>query len=360
MNIAKTKTNWVPILVVGVLLLLAYVIYSGKLQFQNVFQFTQNSFAPLNPDNQYYLYTVAISVAPSNICVGSSVTGTISSNIPNGICTVFVNPNNAGWQIFANVNLDSNGIYSTSQVISVTGTASFRAVCCDSSGNCKTSNDAMITVSTCGSTTTTTLLSTTTTTIASSPSGRECSTSLDCIRLGRNYRCVDGYCVYTTPETTTTTTTLPQPWCSDTDGGKDYWVKGTASDYWHANIMTDYCIGDTLYEYSCGSDSKFTFDTYECYRDPVHTELGGCVNGACVHYCYDEEGSYNIFTSGKVYSDTWHLTNYVNPQFESCMSSGSVYSTSEKWCEGTTAKSTNVQCPPEHPLCQFGQPGRCQ
>jgi hypothetical protein len=104
---------------------------------------------PLNPQVQYYQYNVRLSVTPQTICVGQTTTGSIASNIPNGICTIFANANNAGFQFFANVNLDASGKFSSTQQVNSVGTVMFRAICCDNSGNCRVGNDVLLTVNQC-------------------------------------------------------------------------------------------------------------------------------------------------------------------------------------------------------------------
>ena len=110
----------------------------------------QVPFQPQQP--QDYGYSLSISVTPASLCVGEPLTGTIRSNMMNGVCTIFVDPG-TGWQVWNNVNLDGNGGYAHTEAIHVAGTATFRAVC-QLGGNYRISNDVTITVNPCATTTT--------------------------------------------------------------------------------------------------------------------------------------------------------------------------------------------------------------
>ena len=64
--------------------------------------------------------------------------------------------------------------------------------------------------------------------------------------------------------------------CTDTDGGKDYFVKGTTTGLSGNNIIstnTDYCSGDNLVEWFCSGKYR-TNTNYTC---PL-----GCSDGACI------------------------------------------------------------------------------
>jgi hypothetical protein len=77
--------------------------------------------------------------------------------------------------------------------------------------------------------------------------------------------------------TTTTTTTLP---CNDTDGGKDYLTKGTASGYNESMVLiekTDYCLNtDQLIEAFCDREGYLRAEVVSC-RGVERT----CLNGVC-------------------------------------------------------------------------------
>lgn len=67
--------------------------------------------------------------------------------------------------------------------------------------------------------------------------------------------------------------------CKDTDGGKDYFVKGSvySSDISHP-YYTDYCDGSILHEFSCSPfTTSITGITQSFYTCP-----NGCLNGVCI------------------------------------------------------------------------------
>ncbi|MFH0974064.1 MAG: hypothetical protein V1817_04745 [Candidatus Micrarchaeota archaeon] len=64
--------------------------------------------------------------------------------------------------------------------------------------------------------------------------------------------------------------------CNDTDGGQNYFVRGTVSGYLNGlkYSYTDYCLSkQTLLEYSCKGSIRSQSVNYSC--------SSGCVNGAC-------------------------------------------------------------------------------
>jgi hypothetical protein len=148
----KNKKSWLEknqsIVIVVILVAFAYYGFSSGLfadfaSFSIVNQQQGQNDVPLQPETQFYQYNVTLSVLPSTICVGDTVVGTISSNIPSGVCNIYLN-SGTGFNKLIGVNLNSNGSFSTTQTINTTGTAIFRAVCCDNQGNCRVSNDATL------------------------------------------------------------------------------------------------------------------------------------------------------------------------------------------------------------------------
>ena len=81
--------------------------------------------------------------------------------------------------------------------------------------------------------------------------------------INYNCTCIDGACSDQKPE------------CTDSDGGKNYYVKGKTSSptyYWN---MDDYCNDKTnLTEGFCTSENKPSAEGYACPN--------GCSNGACI------------------------------------------------------------------------------
>ena len=77
------------------------------------------------------------------------------------------------------------------------------------------------------------------------------------------------------------TTTAPTPACTDSDYGKNYYIKGTATGQFYVgaqqSTQTDACYGDSLLELYCSEGTLMT-TTYNCKN------LGNnyqCANGAC-------------------------------------------------------------------------------
>lgn len=152
----KKKTKKIifwTILISSILILAGVIVYGGlNSWFSGWFQFTIKVPQPFTPTpdkvKEYLSYSVYLTLNPSNMCVGQSSTGTINSNIFNGICSIFIQ-NSGSWTLYSNVNLNSNGYYSETQRVDTPGIASFQAVCCDSQDNCKISNQVTLTVRIC-------------------------------------------------------------------------------------------------------------------------------------------------------------------------------------------------------------------
>jgi hypothetical protein len=173
---------------VGAIIVVALILTRGG--FTTIINQAPN--VPLDPEFISSHYTLMLSVQPSRICVGDTATGTISSDIYGGICSVYLN-SGTGWSLYKNVNLDSSGHYSeTSPPMMTVGAVTFRAVCCDSEMNCKISNDAVLTVEACDGV---------------PPDG------------------------------------VPPEECTDTDGGNDIYEAGVCTDNTHSNI--DNCQSQT-------------------------------------------------------------------------------------------------------------------
>ena len=90
--------------------------------------------------------------------------------------------------------------------------------------------------------------------------------------------------------------------CPDTDGGWDYYHRGTVLG------ETDYCSGSRLVEHNCGLDSygNFIADT-----KTVRCEYG-CAYGACV--CRDSDGGWDYEVRGRIglYED--YCNDSIGPQ----------------------------------------------
>jgi hypothetical protein len=105
------------------------------------------------PEKVNNAYDVRLSIQPSVICFGDRVTGSVTSNVPNGRCAAFYN-NGAGYHVLTEFNL-INGGYTYSQQVNALGSVTLIVVCCDENDVCKVSNQAYLRVNSCNTTTTT-------------------------------------------------------------------------------------------------------------------------------------------------------------------------------------------------------------
>ena len=112
--------------------------------------------------------------------------------------------------------------------------------------------------------------------------GTVSNTNLVC---SSGYQCTNGKCIE-----------MPQE-CSDTDGGRDKFTKGTATiskGYSTMSTNTDYCWNnDVVYEYYCGDGSNLNSESINCGTDYT------CESGKCVYSsCSDSDGGQNLMTFG--------------------------------------------------------------
>ena len=97
--------------------------------------------------------------------------------------------------------------------------------------------------------------------------------------------CVDGACVEET--------------CTDSDGGIDYYTKGTATSSVEGGYdeLTDFCAGGggadirMLAEAYCSESNTVLRENYICPN--------GCDDGACIPYCDDSDGGKDYYIKGK-------------------------------------------------------------
>jgi hypothetical protein len=92
---------------------------------------------------------------------------------------------------------------------------------------------------------------------------------------GYNCECVNGFCNKVQIQISKTKT--PDS-CTDTDGGLQYYVKGTISGYYadQRYVYTDSCTGNLLTEYYCYT-TNYGYSYYNC------AYVGKkCIDGACV------------------------------------------------------------------------------
>lgn len=137
----------------GLIFIIVFIYGGTHGWFQGITNFFPPKQATPSPGDTFTQdtrYTVTVSIIPSSICVGDRSIGSIDSNIPNGVCSIFYNPNSAGWIFYGNANLDNNGDFRTySPVMTTSGSSIFAVICCDSSGNCKMSNQPSLNVRNC-------------------------------------------------------------------------------------------------------------------------------------------------------------------------------------------------------------------
>lgn len=147
-----SKTDNRALIVLGIILIGAAIYFGlGKVNISQIVQGGGSqplTSSPNDVTDEYSSYNILLMLNPNPLCAGNEITGTITSNIPNGVCSIWFN-RGLGWTLFSNVNLDSSGYYQQRGVINATGAANFRAVCCDDEGRCKMSNSAALNVIIC-------------------------------------------------------------------------------------------------------------------------------------------------------------------------------------------------------------------
>lgn len=111
--------------------------------------------------------------------------------------------------------------------------------------------------------------------------------------------------------------------CFDSDGGKDYFVKGTCYEN-NVTKGTDSCYGNsTCLEYYCNTKNKCTAINMSCLN--VNGSNGICANGACqktaqqpVYNCTDSDGGIKpyikgtVSANGKIYNDICRENGTMN------------------------------------------------
>lgn len=180
---------------------------------------------PLNPPTQYYQYSVQLTVNPDRICVGQFATGELNTNIPNGMCSIFVDIGK-GYQLYKNIVLDEDGYYFEANTVGTAGVATFIAVCSDASGNAKISNiDTLVVCSDC-----TTPIPTPTFVPTPTPSGGGSYPTPTCTPIVpescddwvASYGRGDGFCGVLTLSGT----------CVDSNGVSGIWLNSYHADLW--------------------------------------------------------------------------------------------------------------------------------
>jgi hypothetical protein len=124
--------------------------------------------------------------------------------------------------------------------------------------------------------------------------------------------------------------------CTDSDGGLNYILKGTANDT-QGNSGTDHCNGifGNLTEYYC-SDGKIESTYFICST--------GCSNGVCVRQnqsvCYDSDLGLDYYTYGYANYTLWN--GKINRIYDVCENSSHLW---EAYCYSTGYALKKYQCP---------------
>ena len=148
-------------------------------------------------------------------------------------------------------------------------------------------------------------------------------------------------------------TNQTSPKCTDSDGGKNYYTKGTTWDVWSGIDKIDYCDNNIVVEYYCLDDWR-KLEIFSC--------IYGCKDGACLatnqtgnqtnvtlspnNKCVDSDGGKNYFVFGKL-SGTDNWGNVID-QPDICASKIAVV---EKFCESYSYSYEYYYCPKS---CQNG------
>jgi len=134
--------------------------------------------------------------------------------------------------------------------------------------------------------------------------------------------CSNGECVSSIPSG-----------CTDTDGGMDYYVKGTASTA--TETKTDMCLDNKmLREYFCSSDGRILGKEIACPPPNNICSGGRCIEGA-VHTCSDTDG-------GKVYNVKGTVTTEAGSVTDKCLDSNQL---EEFYCQNNLMYDDIYTCP---------------
>ncbi|MCX8166500.1 MAG: ABC transporter permease [Candidatus Micrarchaeota archaeon] len=139
----------------------------------------------------------------------------------------------------------------------------------------------------------------------------------------------------------------PSSVCTDTDGGKDYYNKGTASNGYVS--YSDFCQDAKLNEYYC----EYVFDGFswkkELNSEHIYCPGSGemCSNGKCINIntCSDTDNGIDIYNKGSV-------TKGGSTSNDVCLSATRVQ---EFYCDANNnIKFTNQDCPSGY-ICEDGR-----
>jgi len=132
--------------------------------------------------------------------------------------------------------------------------------------------------------------------------------------------------------------------CTDSDGGKNYYLKGQTMLQTGANLIDNcpanspYKPGITLLESYCTNESPFV--VYQEYDCPNGCQDGACKSSASSANCTDSDGGINFNVKGTVQTkDSISTGSY----YDLCWNGGNEL---HEWsCNGTQAKETIYACP---------------
>lgn len=149
------------------------------------------------------------------------------------------------------------------------------------------------------------------------------------------YECSNGACVKAEKK------------CTDSDGGKNIYVKGTATGTLENGVYTtavDSCSSNTqvLERYCDGNTLKVTDSDGEFCPSGYVCSDGACVAQQTQEYCSDNDGS-NIYTKGSV-------TNQDGQYSDFCTADGTLM---ETWCKNGKKYTTGYTCPSNY-ICSNG------
>ena len=151
-------------------------------------------------------------------------------------------------------------------------------------------------------------------------------------------------------------------YCTDSDGGKDYYIRGTTNDS-HGSRLTDYCTNSAstslLIEGYCNVvSSSYSIESYESYACPNGCSEGVCINDSSVipsnQSCTDSDGGANPYQAGHVYGINPEGKNYILN--DTCNNSSDGEWIYERTCVGSPLKVASYTTP----LCPYGcKDGAC-
>jgi hypothetical protein len=128
-------------------------------------------------------------------------------------------------------------------------------------------------------------------------------------------------------------------YCTDSDGGKDYNVKGTITGLDGNGVIstdTDFCRdSNVLVEWFCSGVYR-TNTNYQCPN--------GCKDGACIQKnqtCIDSDGGKDYYVKGYVTYEGYVLNGELIKEYDTCV--GNVLQ--EKYCPETGIGTIDYSCP---------------